>query len=337
MTFGETWGWGASREECQKIFNAFVEAGGNFVDTSNNYTDGTSETYVGELIAPLRERLVVATKFSLTTRRDDPNGGGNHRKNMVQALEASLRRLKTDYVDLYWLHMWDFMTPIEEVMRGLDDLVRAGKVLYAGISDSPAWVAAQGNTLAELRGWSRFAALQIPYSLASRDAERDLLPMARAFDMAVLAWDVLDGGILTGKYNRGTDSPSRYAADDVSERSLAVAEVVVDVAAQIGCTPAQAAIGWVRAQQRRTLVIPIVGARTEAQIRENLASLEVEIPPELLERLDEVSAPALGFPHTFLSSDHVKNLIFGETFSSIDDHRAGDPIRALETRSPVKV
>jgi aryl-alcohol dehydrogenase-like predicted oxidoreductase len=326
MTFGETWGWGASREESGKIFNAFVEAGGNFVDTSNNYTDGTAETFLGELIAPERERLVVATKFSLSTRKDDPNGGGNHRKNLVQALEASLRRLKTDYVDLYWLHMWDFMTPIEEVMRALDDLVRAGKVLYAGISDSPAWVAAQGNTISELRGWSRFVALQLPYSLAMRDPERDLLPMARAFDMAVLAWDVLDGGILTGKYNQGAagtqEAPARYGAGDVSERSMAIAEVVMEVAAGIGCTPAQVAISWVRAQQYRALVVPIVGARSEAQMRQNLASLEVEIPAECLKRLDEAGAPDLGFPHKFLASQHVKNLIFGETFSRIDDHRS---------------
>ena len=170
---------GASKEESRRIFDVFVEAGGNFIDTSNNYTNGTSERYVGEFTSSDRDHFVIATKYSLSTRKDDPNAGGNHRKNMAQALEASLKRLSTDYLDLYWLHMWDFMTPVEEVMRALDDLVRAGKILYIGISDTPAWVVAQANTLAELRGWSRFTALQAAYSLIDRGVERDLLPMAR--------------------------------------------------------------------------------------------------------------------------------------------------------------
>ncbi|MFC1662135.1 aldo/keto reductase, partial [Gemmatimonadota bacterium] len=159
MTFGEEWGWGASKKESQRIFDAYATAGGNFVDTANRYTEGTSERFVGEFVAADRGHFVVATKYTLFNREGDPNAAGNHRKNMVQSLEASLRRLKTDYIDLLWVHAWDFMTPVDEVMRGLDDLVRAGKVLYVGISDTPAWIVSQANTLADLRGWTPFVAL----------------------------------------------------------------------------------------------------------------------------------------------------------------------------------
>ena len=196
MTFGETWGWGASREESRRIFDAYVEAGGNFVDTACNYTDGESEELLGEFLGANREQIVVATKYTLTSRRDDPNAGGNHRKNMVQTLESSLRRLRTDYVDLLWLHMWDGLTPVEEVVRALDDLVSSGKVLYVGISDAPAWVVSQAVTLADLRGWSRFIAVQAPYSLGERDVERELLPMARSLDLAFTCWGMLAGGAL---------------------------------------------------------------------------------------------------------------------------------------------
>jgi aryl-alcohol dehydrogenase-like predicted oxidoreductase len=321
MTFGEVWGWGASKEESHRIFDCFVEQGGNFIDTANNYTDGTSEQYVGECIASDRDHFVVATKYTLTTRKDDPNGGGNHRKNMVRAVEASLKRLGTDYIDLYWLHMWDFMTPVEEVMRALDDLVRAGKVVYAGISDTPAWVVSQANTLAELRGWSRFVGLQVPYSMTSRDVERDLLPMARAFDMAVLGWAPLDGGELTGKYQTQTDAPRRYGDDPISERSKTCAEAVAQIAKEIGRTPAQVAINWVRQQQHLAEIIPIVGARTAAQMREDLACLEFTLSDEHLQRLEKVSSISLGFPHSFLASDHVRGLIYGSTFPLIDRHR----------------
>ena len=185
MTFGTDWGWGAAREECRKLFEAYAEAGGNFIDTANNYTGGTSERIVGELVAADRDHFVVATKYSLSTRPDDPNAGGNHRKNLVRALEASLGRLGTDYVDLLWVHMWDAMTQAEEVVRALDDLVRAGKVLYVGVSDTPAWVVARAVTLAELRGWTAFCGLQVPWSLADRAVEREHLPLAAALDLAV--------------------------------------------------------------------------------------------------------------------------------------------------------
>jgi aryl-alcohol dehydrogenase-like predicted oxidoreductase len=321
MTFGEDWGWGASQKESRKIFDAFAAAGGNFIDTSCNYTNGTSEKFVGEFVAAERDHFVVATKYTLTRRKDDPNAGGNHRKNMRQSVEASLKRLNTDYIDLYYLHMWDFTTPVEEVMRAFDDLVRAGKVLYVGISDTPAWVVAQANTLADLRGWARFVAVQAPYSLADRAVERDLIPVARAFDMAFMAWGLLEAGELTGKYNRPTTEPKRN--EDPSEKNLALAEAVMRVANEIGRTPSQVAINWARQQQgaHSAPLIPILGARREAHIKDNLGCLDFELTPEQWQRLAQASPIDLGFPHTFFASEGVKKLIFGETYPRIDNHR----------------
>src|SRR5438034_9356077 len=199
MTFGTDWGWGADEDECRKIVGRFAEAGGNFIDTASNYTDGSSEEIVGRATATDRDRWVIATKYTLSLDRADPNAGGNHRKSLVRSLEQSLRRLQTDYVDVLWVHMRDATTPIEEIVRALDDQVRLGKVLYVGISDSPAWVAARANAFAELRGWTPFVGLQLPYSVASRDPERELLPMAAAFGLAVVTWGILDAGTLTGK------------------------------------------------------------------------------------------------------------------------------------------
>ena len=284
MTFGEAWGWGASKDECRRIFDTFVAAGGNFVDTACNYTDGQSEEIVGELVASDRDHFVVATKYTLNTRREDPNAGGNHRKNLVRTLEASLQRLHTDYVDLLWLHMWDGMTPVEEVVRALDDLVSTGKVLYVGISDTPAWVVSRAVTLAEQRGWAPFVAVQGPYSLLDRDVERELLPMARSLGMTFTSWGMLEGGGLTGKYLDENAEPRRY--DGVGPRANGLAREVVAVAEEIGATPAQVAIAWVRAQPWHT--VPIVGARSEAQLRENLGALEVELAHEHLDRLSAV-------------------------------------------------
>src|SRR5918996_1819704 len=319
MTFGETWGWGASKDESRRIFDAFAEAGGNFVDTANNYTDGTSKESVSEFVASDREHFVVATKYSLSTRRDDPNAGGNHRKNMVQALDASLRRLGTDYVDLLWLHMWDGLTPVEEVMRAFDDLVRAGKVLYVGFSDTPAWVVSRAHAIATTRGWTPPVAVQLPLSLADRSAQRDLLPMARQLDLAVCAWGTLEGGTLTGKYFAEDGGARRYSHAP-GETEQALAREVVAVAEEAGCTPAQVAINWVR--QQPGLVIPIIGARTKEQARDNLGSLERELTPEQLDRLTQAAPISLGFPHSFLASDHVTQLIFGDTRPLIDAHRA---------------
>lgn len=320
MTFGTDWGWGADRETCKAMFDHYAEAGGNFIDTANRYTNGTAETIVGELIAADRDHFVLATKFTLFTRQGDPNASGNHRKNMMQAVEASLKRLNTEYIDLYWVHAWDFTTSVEEVMRGLDDLVRQGKVLYVGISDSPAWVVSRANMLADLRGWSPFVALQIRYSLADRAAERDLLPMARALDLAVTPWSVLGAGVLTGKYNQANSAETGRASRwDKEQRHLEIAQVVVEVAQEIGCTPSQVAIQWVR--QQAGVIIPILGATKVSQLQDNIAALDVTLSADHLQRLELASAIELGFPHDFLQEDGVRNLVFGGTDGLIDRHR----------------
>lgn len=329
MTFGEDWGWGASREDSHKIFDAFVEAGGNFIDTANIYTNGTSEQYLGEFIASERDRFVLATKYTLNRRPDDPNGGGNHRKSMVQAIEGSLKRLKTDYIDLYWVHAWDFMTPVDEVMRTLDDMVRAGKVLYVGISDAPAWIVAQANTLADLQGWSPFVGLQLQYSLIERTIERECLPMAAALDIAVTAWGPLGGGLLTGKYNKEADksaaADARYSVSPwgeaiMNERNFTIAKTVGEVANEVARTPSQVAINWVR-QQQQGVIIPILGARKLAQIQDNLSCLQWQLSEEQLRGLEAASRIELGFPHDFLAQDGVRQIIYGETLPLIDNHR----------------
>ena len=322
MTFGEDWGFGASREESKKQLDAFLEHGGNFIDSAINYTNGSSETIIGELIAAERARLVIATKYSLNTRAGDPNAGGNQRKNMVQAVETSLKRLGTDYIDLYWVHFHDAFTPIEETMRALDDLVRAGKVLYVGISDAPAWIVSQANTLAELRGWSRFVGLQVQWSLLDRDVERDLVPMARAFDIGITPWGVLGAGVLTGKYAGGkTPEDTRRAgwtANRLTDTNRAIAAEVQKVATEIERSPSQVAIAWVR--QKAPCVIPILGARTCDQLLDNLKAAGLTLSAEHMKRLDEVSAIKLGFPHDFLAGDQVRSIAYGGTFDLIDDH-----------------
>ncbi|MEC4815463.1 MAG: aldo/keto reductase [Scytonema sp. PMC 1069.18] len=327
MTFGEEWGWGASQDESRKVFDAFIEAGGNFIDTANGYTDGSSEKIVGEFIASERERFVLATKYSfplrMNERKGNPNGSGNHRKNMMESLEGSLKRLNTDYIDLFWLHAWDYMTPIEEIMRAFDDMVRQGKVLYIGISDAPAWIVSQANTLAQCYGWTPFVALQVEYNLIQRTPERDLLPMAKAFDLAVTPWSPLGGGVLTGKYNkRNGDSEGRMGATgaEIPEKHLAIADVVCQVVDEIGHSPSQVALAWIRAQNG--IIIPIIGARKESQIKDNLACVDVTLSSEHLQRLNEVSKIELGFPHDFLQNDTIRDRLFGGTYNSIDNHRS---------------
>ncbi len=321
MTFGKEWGWGSDKEESKSVFETYANADGNFIDTANRYTDGTSEKYVGEFIKTDRDHFVLATKYTLYTRRDDPNFCGNHRKNMVQAVEASLKRLNTDYIDLYWLHVWDFTTPVDEVMRALDDLVRSGKILYIGISDTPAWKIAQANTLAELRGWTRFVALQIEYSLIERTPERELLPMAREFDLAVTPWAVLGAGILTGKYNQDVKNAKGRIVnrDNITDRKLRIADEVMAIAKECGCTPSMVALNWVR--QQSGVIIPIIGARTEGQIKDNIACLDGSLSESHINRLNEVSKIEMGFPHDFFTNDYVRDVIFGGTYSSIDNHR----------------
>jgi aryl-alcohol dehydrogenase-like predicted oxidoreductase len=316
MTFGPDWGWGADAEESRRMFDHYAQAGGNFIDTASNYTNGTSESIVGDCIKNDRDRFVVATKYTLTLDATDPNAGGNHRKSLVRALEQSIRRLRTDFVDLLWLHMRDATTPIEEAVRALDDQVRLGKVLYIGISDSPAWVAAQANTLAALRGWTPFVGFQVPYSMAGRDPERDVLPMAAEFGLTVTAWGVLEHGVLAGR----EPTSLRFPQEPLSERIGGIVGAIAAVARSRGCTPAQVAVAWLLNRSRPD-VIPIVGARTVEQLEENLGALDIVLSDEERGRLDEASRPSLGFPRSFLESEDVRGLIYGETWGRLVSSR----------------
>jgi aryl-alcohol dehydrogenase-like predicted oxidoreductase len=316
MTFGQDWGWGSSKDEAQKIYETYREAGGNFIDTANVYTNGTSEKFVGEFIRGHREGVVLATKYSNAASGSDPNAAGNHRKNMMQALEASLKRLQTDYIDLYWVHIWDGITPVEEVMRGLDDLVRQGKVLYVGISDAPAWWIAQANTLAELRGWTQFTGLQIEYSLIERTVERELIPMAKALNLGVLAWSPLANGVLTGKYQgEGKADGGRMTNEAIKaflpeeQRWAGIISAVKSVAEQVGRSMAQVALAWLRHQTVQ--VIPIIGARKLSQLQDNLASLDLELSAEQLKSLDGASRIDLGFPQSIYAKEMVRAFRYG--------------------------
>lgn len=318
MTFGTNWGWGAGEDDALQQVEIFGQAGGNFLDTASNYTDGSSERIVGKAVAADRDYWVVATKYTLTSRPDDPNAAGNHRKNLLRTLETSLRRLGTDHVDVLWLHAWDDLTPVEEVLRALEDQVRLGKILYIGLSDAPAWVGAYGQALAQLRGWTPFIGLQVPYSLAERDAERELVPMARAMGMGVCGWGPLAGGLLSGKYTPGAqeDGPRRLGSQ--SPRRLAIAGAVADVAATGGATSAQVALAWVRAQG----VIPLLGGRRPEQITDNLRCLDVELSAEHLSRLDAASGFEIGFPRAFL--DSMTGVIHGKGIRERIDVPAGN-------------
>jgi len=299
MTFGDQGGVGTPVLECGHILNAYDEAGGNVVDTAINYRGGASEEILGELLAGRRDRFVLATKYTVTRDPADPNGGGNHRKNLRLSLETSLRRLRTDHIDIYWVHIWDRHTPIEETMRALNDAVSAGKVLYIGVSDTPAWAVSRANTLAEWRGWTPFAGLQVPYSLINRDAERELFPMAEAYGLTVTAWSPLGGGLLSGKYN--ADQPARatrLAREALSDRDLDVARVVHEVAMELNVTASQVALAWTR---QRAGVLPIIGARTVDQLLENLGCLTVTLPPEQVSRLEATTGFTLGFPTDFIA------------------------------------
>lgn len=316
MTFGEEWGWGAAKDEARKVYNAFREAGGNFIDTANVYTNGTSESFLGEFMQGHRQSVVLATKYTNAVPGTDPNAAGNHRKSMMQAVEGSLKRLQTDYIDLYWMHIWDQMTPVEEVMRGLDDLVRQGKVLYVGVSDAPAWWIAQANMLARLQGWSPFIGLQIEYSLIERTVERELIPLAKALNLGVTAWSPLASGVLTGKYHgRGTSEPGRLSSDMMKEfvpekqRAGRIVSVVKTVSDQIGRSMAQVSLAWLR--YRPVPVIPIIGARKLSQLHDNLASFDLTLSVEHLKTLDEASRIELGFPYDLYAKEFPRALTYG--------------------------
>ena len=321
MTFGEDWGWGADKTTSQTIYHRFIDAGGNFVDTADAYTNGTSETFLGEFMQGHRSQVVLATKYTdeLNPDNKDPNAAGNSRKNLMQSVEGSLRRLKTDYIDLLWVHSWDFMTPVQEVMRGLDDLVRQGKVLYIGISDAPAWVIAEANLLAELRGLTPLAAMQVEYNLVERTPERELIPLAKARNLSVVGWSPLASGILTGKYSKngnGSNGNSRRLDDAPfkaqSDKNLRIGDHVVAMAQEMNVSPSQLAIRWV--MQRG--VIPILGARTEKHYQDNIGVLDFTIPDEPMERLNKISQIELGFPLDFLIQ--TRNATFGSTYDKIE-------------------
>jgi aryl-alcohol dehydrogenase-like predicted oxidoreductase len=321
MSFGDAWGFGADEKESHRILGEFADAGGNFVDTANKYHEGQSEEILGSFLGPGRDRWVVATKYTLAMRPGDPNAAGNSRKNLRSSVEASLRRLRTDYLDLLWVHAWDFTTPVEEVMGGLDDLVSAGKANHVALSDAPAWVASAANTLATLRGWSPLVALQAEYSLLERTAERELLPVAEAFGLSLCAWAPMGAGVLTGKYTRGpTTSPadSRRAPANqarLTERNLRIAREVDLVAEELGATSAQVAVAWLRQRDRR--VIPILGARKLEQFQDVLGSLEVGLAAEHVARLDEVSRIELGFPYELLRGPQGQ-MVYGDLEPQID-------------------
>ncbi len=321
-TFGTEWGWGAEQDEARKLFGTYLDHGGNFIDTAGTYTGGSAERMLGEFTRDHRESLVLATKYSTLRRPGDPNSGGAHRKNLFASVEESLRRLKTDYLDLLFLHVWDTTTPVEEILRGLDDLVRDGKVLYVAMSNAPAWEIARMQTIADLRGWSPLVALQIEYSLVNRGAERDLIPMARAMGLGVTPYSPLGGGVLSGKYSRadlsapdaGSGESSRKSFNAglgmVTERTLAIADAVREVAAELGHTPAQVALAWTL--QNPGVTAPVIGARTPEQLVGNLGALEVGFSGEHLARLAEVSAIDLGYPHDLLASAHIRTVTTGD-------------------------
>ena len=327
MTFGKEWGWGCDEDTSRAIFNRYLEAGGNFVDTADLYTQGTSETFVGKFVAErkVRDRVVIATKFTHNSEPGNPNAGGNGRKNILRAVEGSLRRLATDYIDLYILHNWDLLTPPEEVIRTLDDLVCSGKVRHVGLSDVPAWYAATMQTIAEFRGYEPVCAVQLEYSLAERNIEREFVPLGQARGIGITAWSPLASGVLSGKYKHGqTDLGGRgrlgvmqamlpksrdskkkdagnFALDRLTERAFAILAEVEKVAAELHRSVAQVALNWVA--NRPCVASVIVGATNPEQLAENLEALDFEIPPELTAALDAVSAPKPQFPYSFFSGD----------------------------------
>lgn len=321
MTFGvEPGGWGSSEAEADAMVGSYMERGGNFIDTADFYGGmGGSERVLGRVLGDRRERAVISTKYSLTTRPGDPNAAGNHRRNMVRSVEDSLRRLGTDWIDLLYLHMWDFRTPVEEILRAFDDLVRAGKVLYTGLSDTPAWQASRMQEIARLRGWTPFCALQISYSLIERTVEREMIPMAREMGMGVCPWSPLGGGVLAGKYSRADLAPAapggsydrkamNAATGRLSEHNLAIAEVVAQIAAETGASSAQVALAWTLANPAVTA--PVLGARTPAQLADNLGALDLTLGEEQLARLGAASAVPKVFPMDVLTGP-AETMMFG--------------------------
>ena len=320
MTFGTEWGWGAEEKSAQRLFDLYVDAGGNFLDTADLYTEGTSETWLGKFVAArgLRERMVIATKYGYNAESGNPNAGGNHRKNLLRALEGSLKRLGTDYIDLYYLHTWDRVTPVDEVMRAMDDAVRAGKIRYVGLSDTPAWFAGRAQTLADWRGFEPVAAMQLEYSMIERNAENEFADLAANLGMGLVPWSPLGMGVLSGKYRpsqsgaaNGFSGGGRLAGlasapppgfDKLTERNFRIVAELESVAQLAGRPMAQVALNWLH--QKRGVSSIIVGATRPEQLQESLGSLDFTLAPELVARLDAVSAPARPFPYYMFADGH---------------------------------
>lgn len=342
MNFGTDWGWGISGEDAHRLLTRYLEAGGNFIDTADAYTSGSSERIIGDYFEQHggRQRAVIATKFSANLSPGDPNAGGNSRKHIYSALEGSLRRLKTDYVDVYWLHVWDGLTPVEEVMGTLTGLVREGKVRYIGFSDVPAWYFARAQTLAERNGWEKVAALQLEYSLAERNVEREHLPAALALGAALTPWSPLAGGLLTGRYTREGTQPkgdgrahallasgNPVADKFLQERPWTIVEELVAVAKEVERSPAQVALNWVAT--RPGVASTLIGASRPEQLEDNLHALDFKLPRELSARLEVASRPELINPYVFFESPFfTKGMLAGGTTVSAEPSGFRGPIQA---------
>ncbi|MBW4497532.1 MAG: aldo/keto reductase [Oscillatoria princeps RMCB-10] len=356
-TFGTIWGSiGSDKEESQKIFNTFVGAGGNFIDTSNRYQESQSEQFLGEFIHPNRDSLVIATKYSLfdgMSEGKDPNGCGNHRKNMFRSVEGSLKRLKTDYIDLLWIHIEDYTTPIDEILRALNDLVSQGKVLYVGASNFPAWWLARANTIADFQGWTPFIGTQLEYSMVERSCEPEFLPMSRELDIGLVSWSALAGGLVTGKYNRGDLDPNQLYRlvehvdpnknvfwSEATKRNLAIMDEVVKIADEIGKPPVQVCLRWL--MQKPVVNIPIFSARTVEQAKEDIGACDFQLTEEQMQKLDKASMPALNsvmpevgaYPYPMLEfgspalpNFYSRALLFGNVEYKILNHRRPFPYK----------
>jgi len=322
MSFGTDWGWGSEINEARKMLDLYIDSGGNFVDTANCYTNGSSERMLGEFLGEKRQQIVLSTKYTISTHPGDPNGGGNHRKSMARSVETSLQRLKTDYIDLLYLHIWDGTTPVEEILRAMDDLVRAGKVLYVGMSDTPAWQISRMQAIADLRGWSPLVALQIEYNLIERTTERELIPMANEMGLGVVPFSPLANGLLSGKYFReeclnesgstgfqGSRKSGIESLGKFTERNMEIVDEVKKVASEVQKSPAQVALAWLLSKSTVTSVL--LGASKLEQLENNLGSLNTPLSPDQIKRLDAISRVDMGFPHEHLANPMIKQMIFG--------------------------
>lgn len=310
LTFGTEWGFGSDAETARAVLERYLDAGGNFVDTADTYTEGRSEELLGRFLdeSKIRDQVVLATKYSFGTRPGDPNAGGNSRKHLLRALEGSLKRLRTDHIDLYWLHAWDRITPIEEILSTLDAQVRSGKIRYLGLSNTPAWYLARAQTIAELRGYERICALQLEYSLIERSIEHEHVQAALELGMSICPWSPLASGLLTGKYEKAQHGQSDGRLQQLSEpnhplyktaspRNRAIVDALVAVAKELGRTPAQVALNWIT--KRPGITSTLIGATKLAQLEENLTALEFDIPAAHAARLEEISRPELGALYTY--------------------------------------